>query len=408
MQIILRLIFKITFFISSYLNFAGLPVLAASEKSWEEISVELENQNPRLLSLKQKLHSATLTPSISISPPTVSYSRMGSANPFVDTMEQSYELSQKFPLPGRIYGAKKAKQSRTEEVEAEILVESQKLKFELAQLAVSLRKNSKLLELLREKSEFFKDHFMRLNSMVVTDQAQKVHLLESETEIQEVELSTKDLKQSSSELQQTIASYLGSIKAFNDQITFPNFEEKTFENLDNSILNNLTQKKVATVTDEAAANKSENWPDVTFAYKRRDRQKDDPIPSSHEYLIGIEMPFLWLTQRSNQQNSLLATAQQKIFEAKELQLNSRAQIENLKTRATSTQERIKLTRDKIIPLLLKRLKILHQIGSNDFESLDKHREAFEKYYAAKIRLVEMEADFVLANVQFEILTGKTL
>ena len=103
-----------------------------------------------------------------------------------------------------------------------------------------------------------------------------------------------------------------------------------------------------------------------------------------------------------------AQTQQKIQEAAEQKLNATTQIGILKSRALSTWERMTLIKTEILPLLKERVKILHQISANDFESLGQHREAFEKLNSAKLRLVALESEYALANLQLEILTKESL
>ncbi len=373
-------------------------------RTWNDFSSEIELHNPRILSLKEKSKSVNLLPAFKFSPPTFYYSRMGSANPFVDTMEQSYEITQKIPFPSKITESYKLKDSRIDEIDSELKVELQKIRIEAAKTFVEFAKASRELELVKEKKEFFKNHLSRLNSMVISDQSQKIHILEVTTEIGQTDILSKEIEQTLTELRSAISVWIGADVKIADHIELPVSAAQVSSAKQNTTVEELSQKRISVAQQEAALGTKEWLPDLTLTYKRRDRLKDDVAPSSHEFMVGVDLPFIWGTQRLKEDLSLRALTQQKIYEAAEQKINTTAQISVLTSRSRSNLERASLIKSAVLPLLNEQLKILHQSSANDFESLDKHRETFEKLNSAKMRLVALESDYSLSNLQLEILT----
>lgn len=383
------------------------PIITMAEESrrttWKAFWANASEQNLKIRALKAKTEAVRSEIVQGLPAPMIGLSSMGMNGPTSGLMEKTFEVSQKIPFPTKFLKAGAVKDARVAVASSDEKIELQKIEIEASDLFIGLYQNLKSQELFSENQGVLARHLKRLQSLTLSDQIQKIHILEIEAEVKSIDSEVKDLQFKEKELRRRIAVLLNEDGSF---LGKPAVEElappRQVQIPKRLSLSESARKREELAVTEASYAKQEWLPDLTLTYRRRNRL-DGIMPSSQEVMIGIEVPFLWGWQPSAKNRTASALSEQARYSAIENQREVTSEIEILHDRVRISWERIQLFRNEILPIQEKRVHLVHRISASDMESLDAHRTTLEKWFIDRIKLLEIESEYRRASATLEIL-----
>jgi hypothetical protein len=131
------------------------------------------------------------------------------------------------------------------------------------------------------------------------------------------------------------------------------------------------------------------------------------MPSSHEVMIGIELPFLFPGQPAARSEESSLIREEASLQNTQSQIDVRAKAEALRARLESTRVQLKLMQDAILPNLDKRMHLLHRLAQTDMESIELHRTIYEQLVAGQEKNFRLESDYRKTLLEFETLAGSS-
>jgi len=387
------------------------PLVTLAEDSagttWKAFWVTVTEQNPKTRVLKAKTEAARSEIVQELPAPMIGLGSMGMNGPTSGVMERTFEVSQKIPFPTKFFKASGVKDARVAVASSDENTELQRIEIEASDFFIGLYQNLKSQELFSENQGILARHLKRLKSLTLFDQLQKIHILEIEAEIKSIDSEIKELQFKEKELRRRIAVLLNEDGSFPGKPILKDLGPPRQVQIPKSlILSESARKREELAITEASYAKQEWLPDLTLTYRRRNRL-DGVMPSSHEVMIGIEVPFLWGWQPSAKNRAASALSEQARYSAIENQREVVGEIETLRDRVKTLWERIQLFRNEILPIQEKRVHLVHRISPSDMESLDAHRTTLEKWLIDRIKLLEIESEYRRATATLEILLKPT-
>lgn len=392
------------------LNVISALAVEPSQINWTDFWVQVEKQSPKIQALRSSVEATRSELSLELPAPMIGVSSLGERGPVSGTMERSYEISQRVPFPGKFIRAGSVKQSRVDVVRSEAALDVQRFKRESADLFVALSRNLQEQLLLKEKQKNYADHLKRLRSMSVSDQVQKIHLLEIDAEYRETHSEILDAKSRESEIRRKISALMNQDELFEqvpllEPVTPPSDHPvQSAPKVMNPSVITLALRREELASAEKAQARQQWLPDFTFTYRKRERF-DNVMPSGHEAMIGLEIPFFWGWQPARKNQTSSALQDRSRLEALELRLNATTEIETLQVRVGTLWERYSLLKNELLPLHEKRVQLLRRITPSDMESLDLHKRTLEKWIAERMKLLDLESEFRRAKMALDIISS---
>lgn len=380
----------------------------AAAVTWPEYWKRVESSSPAVKGLKTQADQIRSQVALPIAPPMFTVGSMGVNGPLSQVMEQTYEISQKVPFPTRFGVSGSLKDQRVREKELEVQTALLDLKQSLHGSFIELTEVAASRDLIREKQNFFTGHLKRLRAYSISDQVQQLHILEMEAEVKSLSGEIAQLDAQEKSIRLKLGSYLGERGT-------PFAEEPQLESIQlssaspradlekGSRLKMIRSKEELAVQEQSVA--KTGWlPDLSLTYRRRVR-KDNVMDSSHEVMIGVELPFLfgWQASARSKEASLKATEVQ--FESVQQHRALGAELEAIQARLVALQEQLKLMRNDILPNLEKRLHLLHRLAQTDTESLDLHRSTYDQVVTGRLKNLKLESEYRKELLALETLTG---
>lgn len=391
----------------------------ADTLEWERYWVQVEGSNPRLQGLKKASDEARSQIALPLPAPMISFGSMGMNSPVSGVMEQTIEVAQKIPFPTKFsaYSGLKNGRVRTAELEAQIRVGE--FKRDVYGAFVDLSTVVRQRALLSEKQIFFSDHLKRLRSLTISDQTQQLHILEMDAEQANVRLELAKLDADEKGLRAKLAAYLsgsadGSASSASEASTL--FGEPHLPAVDMNSGGNpdkieaspyvlLAQSGENVVSQERSVAKSTWLPDISLTYRRRLR-KDGLMPSNHEAMIGVELPFVWGWQTHAVNNAAELKESNAALAAEQVRRDIAAEVAGLKIRITSVRDQLRLMNKQILPNLERRIHLLHRLAQTDMESLDLHRATYERFIDGKLKYINLESELRKSMMALDTLMGE--
>lgn len=387
------------------MGFAGV---GSKIDSWEGFWSEVKTNNPALQGKKFAVEAARSETVLPLPHPMVAFGSMGMNSPFSGVMERTLEVSQRIPFPTKFAKASSVKRGRVAYSESAEALGIQEVMTDAASAFISLDENLKAQEILKEHKEVLDRHVRRLNSLQISEQSQNVHILTITAESKVIAVDRLELEQNEIALRNQLGMLLNSLGPYEN---LPELKPvgKPPENQKRGAVIAIEAAKFAEASSEAEAVYAKQvWlPDLSLTYRKRNRY-DGVMPASHELMIGIELPFLWGSQRSADVTTARARANQARFESVSRQRQAESDIATLRGEIQTSWRRISLLRDEVLPLQKRSLFLLQRLTASDMETLELHRITLEKWLTDQLQLVRREGDYRRTLVRFEVLTQGSL
>lgn len=375
----------------------------SSLMTWKAFWVKVSEQNPKIRALRAKTEATRSEIVQELPAPMVGFSTMGESGPTSNPMERDLEVTQKIPFPTKFVKGSAVKDARVAVSTSEENIELQRIEIEASILFIDLDQNLKTQALLAENQNVLSGHLKRLRSITISDQIQKIHLLEIEAELKSVDAEIKDDQFKEKGLRRKIAALLNEDGSFAGKPVLETLSPPRQVQIPRTLVSlEPAKKREELALKEESLAKQEWLPDLTLTYRRRSRL-DGVMPSSHEVMIGVEIPFLWGWQPAAKNKVASALSDQARYDSIEIQRKVTSEMETLQDRARASWERIQLFKNEILPIQEKRVQLLHRISPSDMESLDLHKATLEKWLAERTKLLEIESEYRRASATLEIL-----
>jgi len=401
---------KLSILLCSFILFSHSTAFAdpgAEEATWESFWSDVRAKNPSLQGKKAETEVARSEIVLPLPPPTIAVGSMGERSPFSGVMERNYEVSQRVPFPTKFLSASKVKAHRIGYAESAEMVESQRIQSDAANVFVSLDENIKAQKILIRHRDELDRHVRRLKSLVISDQAQKIHILAIDAESKIVSADLVELEQSEIAFRNQLGEFLNISGPYTKTPLLKVVPKPPEALAQNKIAAIEAARRAEETSDAEASYAKQVWlPDFSLTYRKRNRF-DGVMPSNHEFVIGLEIPFLWGWQSSSGVSAARARADQTRYESIVKRRQVESEISGLQAKVKSDWKRIILFRDEVLPLQEKSITLLHRLTASDMETLDLHRVTLEKWLTDQLKLVRLEGDYRRALTRLEILTRES-
>jgi outer membrane protein TolC len=275
-----------------------------------------------------------------------------------------------------------------------------------------VREQARLTE---EKIKVLEGHLNRIRSIALSDRIVQAHIVRIETE---VALAKNDLEKLHAEEQVAQGSLNVSMGEAPDR-PISALEEPPVTELPSDMSEQKDDAKIeqhptiqalhSTVDAFDAAKKlaQSDWlPDLALTFRRNWRY-DNVMPSNYEFVVGVELPFLYFWQPKGKTAEASARLQEAQAQITQTTHEFRLQLLKARSDALSLKSRLSNYTKQILPQAEKRMKIAHSIAPTDMESINEHREAMESGIDLRIAALNARADYEKAVAEWERLTQES-
>ncbi len=343
--------------------------------------------------------------------PTLNFGTMGEQNPFSTRMEQSWGLTQMIPFPTKIAQKRSSLHFRSEAASENLRAKGLEVHAEASKAYFDYWRSQRIYELLQEKLQVLNEHAKRIRSTPFASQLMQSHLLSVQSDIDltenEIFAAKQEIEVSRGMLNVLMGRNPGSALGLPEEWKLSPLPPAPSDALIESAAklhpkNKAAESEIRATEAKLSAARSEYLPDFMVGY--RYNQRFDSLPSNHEFMVGITLPFIFPWQPKAQVDS----AHFKNAEAQAVQVKSlydiRLQILRSYSQLTSSYSQVLQIENKTLPQATKRQKISHGIAPTDTESLMEHREAMEKLVELKLRQVDLKVSYEKALRDYQALT----
>jgi hypothetical protein len=273
----------------------------AGSVTWQTYLAELKSRNPSLKAQTASVEAAKSDVALFVPSTFVGFGSMGERSPVSGVMERSFEITQKIPFPTKFAKASQVKSLRIDYAESMEVVANQEVYSEAIKSFISLDENLKTQKILVQYRDLLTSHVRRLNSLTISDSLQKVHILTVDADSRVVKADLEELKQEEIGLRQRLSEYLlteGVYSGSPNLKAISNDSAASVKNTSAKLASVEAAKKSEALTGAEATYANQIWmPDLSFTYRKRNRF-DGVMPSNHEFMVGLEIPFFWNGQNS--------------------------------------------------------------------------------------------------------------
>lgn len=376
----------------------------ASGLHWEEYWQRVEAGSPKIKAFDAGVKAVSAEIPLELPPPTVTLGTMGETSPWSGVMEQRIEATQKIPFPTKFIQAAHVKAAKVDFAKTERQFELRRIKERAAQLFIRLYGLEQAERLFAEKQKTLESHLKRLRGLTLTSQVQKIHILETEGELKLLvnEIRQRDLEESV--VRRELGVLAGENEAFSETVLISDLLPP--EPLPESLAENREEvRQSQKIENWVAAERSltrQAWiPDLVLTYGRRERL-DDVMPSSHEAMIGIEIPFLWAWQptQKNRRASFLAEKAQADLAQAQREIYADVALNNQKLEIL--WEQLSNLRQNIVPSFEHRVHLLHRIIPTDLAGLELHLKTLIQLVDQKLKMLSVETTYRELQTQLAI------
>lgn len=380
----------------------------AESVTWQAYLAELRSKNSSLKAQTASVEAAKSDVALFVPSTFVGFGSMGERSPVSGVMERSFEITQKIPFPTKFAKASQVKSLRIDYAESMEAVANQEIYSEAIKSFIGLDENLKTQKILVQYRDLLTSHVRRLNSLTISDSLQKVHILTVDADSMVVKADLEELKQEEIGLRQRLSEYLLSEGVFSGSPSLKaisNSSAASLKNFSAKLATVEAAKKSEALSGAEATYAKQIWlPDFSFTYRKRNRF-DGVMPSNHEFMIGLEIPFFWNGQNSVTTSGSTLRAEKARFESATERRRADAEIATLQAELESGLRKINIFREEVLPLQEKSMSLLHRLSPSDMETLDLHRVTFEKWLSDQVKLIKLEGNFRRALARLQILAG---
>ncbi len=380
------------------------PTLEEPE-TWEEFWRKVESSNPSLQAEKAGVEASRSEVALALPAPMVAIGSMGMTSPTSGVMERSYEVTQTIPFPTKFFKAGTLKDRRIQAAAASETLAIQRVAWGAAEAFASLDESLQAQKTLAEHKDVLDRHVRRLKSLAISQQGQKIHIATIEADAKVIAAEILDLRQRELDFRNRLGGLLNLESPY---MGIPRLKPAPVPPSEFGQPSRIAAVDAAKHAEEVSAAEAtfakQEWlPDLSLTYRKRNRY-DGVMPSSHEVMIGLELPFLWGWDRSANVKSARARAEQMGFSAVAARREALNEISTLQGEVKSLWERMQLFKNEVLPLDQKSIQLLHRLVASDMETLDLHRVTLEKWLTDRMKFVRLEGDYRRASSRLEILT----
>ena len=385
----------------------------AEEKLRLDVAIESAiSSHPALQASRARARGAksVVTSVTTLPAPMLGIGMMGENSPWSNKMQNSYEISQAIPFPTKIISNRAVKSREAESRDYDLDQETKTIIKDVKKAFYAYARALSETEISHERIGLLKTHLKTLSSKPVSSTMVQAHVVTIEGEI---EAATVELSMSEQELASAKAELNFAMgKDANSELGTP--ELPVLSPLPNATTSeseiNSPRIKSLNAMKEAAASTQmlarQEWIpdfDLTYRYNRR----YDLIPTNHEFMVGVTLPFVPFWSTAAKASEASAKVIEADAELRKARLETASSIIVLKSRTKTLRDVFLKLSEKVLPSAEKRLHLIHRFSQSDLETLDEHRMAFENLSVVKLKIARARFDYELAVAELESLVSPT-
>lgn len=333
---------------------------------------------------------------VRIPPPMVGFMNMKDAG----GTNQGIEVTQELPFPTKI-----AKEKEVRDLEAqaqsknfsykknEILLDARKAYFDFWKAFESKR-------ILEEKLTWLKNHVRLSRSVARSDSAGQIHLLASESELDQLDNEILEAQVDLVEKANVLKTYVPDLQTENlTPESLPKLETISLEKNQKSLLVDAKESELKAVSSAKDLRKQSYFPDLILRY--RSYNGNDMTPRNEELMVGVTLPFLFFWQPQSEVSEASARQQRAEADVLKARLTVEAQLNSLLEKSKAIGKQVENFKDKLIPRAHRRMKLVENLTVRTMEGLDEHRMVMFDYL--ELRQKEINSRLELEKTNIEIL-----
>ncbi len=385
-----------------FLSFLPLRVEALSLKEYLDL---VRTANPEIAVETAKQEQALQRDfGIQLPAPMIAISKMNE----MGQERYAWELSQSLPFPSKLRVDAKVRELESESAKYFLknkifnILEKSKQEYFL------WWKNSEQKNILLEKRKILKDYQARLDAADRFDATMKIHSMDTRLEIEIFDVELIDLENT---IRQNILNleYLsGGQKALGlEKPEEPKdiSQDLIFDPEQNSQIKAQDLKISALRQNQEFAEQA--WlPNFTFKF--RDAPSYDMKRRSQEFMVGIDLPFLFFWQTQAEKNVAIAKTLEAEKELAQIRLEKKTEFLASVNRAKSLQNQIQHIESRIIPVAEKRLKVVHGLALRDMEGLSDHKNSLELLPNLRSKLLNLKVEYFNTLAKLAVIKQREL
>lgn len=331
---------------------------------------------------------------IRISPPMVGLMNMKDSG----GNNQGVELTQELPFPTKIFKEKEVRELEAKSQSLnfsykknEILLEAKKAYFEFW-------KSFETKKVLEEKLVWLKSHVQLSRSVARSDSAGQLHLLASESELDQLDNEIL-------EFQADLIEKANSLKIFVPDLQTENLTPEvwsrsaimTLEKNQKSLLLEAKENELSAASSSRDLKKQSYLPDLVLRY--RSYNGNDMTPKNEEIMVGVTLPFLFFWQPNAEVAEASARQQRAEAELLKARISIESQLKILIEKSKSLNKQLENFKDKLIPRAHKRMKLVENLTVRTMEALDEHRMVMFDYLELRQKEINTKVEFEKLNIE---------
>lgn len=331
---------------------------------------------------------------IRISPPMVGLMNMKDSG----GNNQGVELTQELPFPTKIFKEKEVRELEAKSQSLnfsykknEILLEAKKAYFEFW-------KSFETKKVLDEKLVWLKSHVQLSRSVARSDSAGQLHLLASESELDQLDNEIL-------EVQADLIEKANSLKIFVPDLQTENLTPEvwsrsaimTLEKSQKSLLLEAKENELSAANSSRDLKKQSYLPDLVLRY--RSYNGNDMTPKNEEIMVGVTLPFLFFWQPNAEVAEASARQQRAEAELLKARISIESQLKILIEKSKSLNKQLENFKDKLIPRAHKRMKLVENLTVRTMEALDEHRTVMLDYLELRQKEINVKVEFEKLNIE---------
>lgn len=329
-----------------------------------------------------------------IPPPMVGFMNMRDSS----GANRGIEVTQELPFPSKIF---KDQEVRRNEAQAQSLALSYKrneILLEAKKAYLNFWKSFETKKILDEKQAWLKGHVNLSRSIVRADSAGQIHLLSSESELDQLENELYEAQADLIEKRNVLKVFVPDLQLDN---LAPDLSQKiesiSVEKNSKSLLIQSKEGDLRAALSAKDLTKQAYLPDLVLRY--RSYNGNEMTSRNEEVMVGATLPFIFFWQP--QAEVAVASARQQRAEA-ELQrarLSVDTQLDSLLEKSKSLTRQLESFRDKLIPRAHRRMRLVENLTVRTMEGLDEHRMVMLDYLDLRQKEVNSRLDLEKVNIE---------
>lgn len=327
---------------------------------------------------------------IRIPPPMAGVSRM---NMEMGESADGWQVSQTIPFPTKITSDYSARKHALKAQEMEEKALSQEVLANAKYIYFLVWAGQRELELLKEKKNMISRHINLSRSMSQFDTFARIHLLEAESQLDQIENEVKSAEQSLRERQALAATFLNeNPKEFIFLASEPELSQPPeISSIEETPQIQAINQRLKSFESLETAGKSEWLPDFTVSYSHM--EESAMFPENNQVMVGVTLPFVYFWQPNASSKSASAQrleAELKLTQAKRSvvaeKVNLEKAFETLKFQITNLNE-------KILPNAVKRQKLFKNVAPRDLSSLQAHLDTMVSVPDISLQILSLRSRY---------------